>query len=94
MIRIPFLIMADGSTLIATFVHGNALGVVLEPRSAALLPQKERKDTWRVCIGPLVQEVAIGAEFPRGDFEKVVSDLRKFLLQKGISYFPAVDRQG
>jgi hypothetical protein len=94
MMRSPFLIMADGSTLIASFVHGNALGVILEPRSAGLLPQKDRKDTWRVCIGPLVQEVAIGTEFPRGDFKKVVRDLRAFLLERGISYFPGVEREG
>lgn len=71
--------------LIASFVHGNALGVVLEPCYAEdLVDEASLPHTWQVRIGPLTVE-AIGSEFPQSDFEAVVDDLRKFCVQHGIS---------
>lgn len=70
--------MKRGYNLIASFVHGNALGVVLEPRGCESLPKEKRKNLWKVCIGPLVSEVALDLEFPEDDFRNVVKDLTKF----------------
>ena len=80
--------MDDGPTIVAPFVHGNAMGVILEPRSAAQLPDKQRTALWRVCIGPLVSEVAVGSEFPADDFAKVVFELRRFLRSRGVPDIP------
>jgi hypothetical protein len=72
-------------TLIAAFVHGNALGVVLEPAGArGHFAPSDLPNTWQVKIGPLVAEVAIGSEFPKEDYKLVVRDLAKFCEEKGI----------
>src|SRR5428012_13142 len=39
--------MQHGYRLIVSFVHGNALGVVLEPRTFAEVPKEQRKDVWK-----------------------------------------------
>ena len=49
--------MMQGCNLIVSFVHGNALGVILEPRELDGVSETQRKDLWKVCIGPLVEEV-------------------------------------
>jgi hypothetical protein len=82
---LPPLRMMQGSNLIGSFVHGNALGVILEPRGLDGVPEKQRADLWKVCIGPLVEEVAIGSEYPKEDFDNVVKDLSEFLESKGVS---------
>jgi hypothetical protein len=69
--------------LMASFVHGNSLGVVLEPRDAAdLLNDDERKKTWKVCIGPLLWE-AVEEAYPAENFNLVVNDLVQFCKQHG-----------
>ncbi|HWB12365.1 MAG TPA: hypothetical protein VG826_24280 [Pirellulales bacterium] len=80
----------DGLVIVASFVHGNALGVVLEPKSAADLPKSQRTALWKVCIGPLIAEVAAMPEFPTGDFTQVVFDLRRFLVSQGIPDAPVI----
>jgi len=78
--------MMQGYTLIASFVHGNALGVILEPAGVdQKVDQSARANTWQVKIGPLVPEVAIGTEYPKADFERVVRDLVKFCRANGIT---------
>lgn len=75
--------MTDGYNLVHSAVSGNALGVILEPRHVSQLPKKERTDTWKVCIGPLVTEVAIGSEFPKADYDTVIRKLVSFLTNEG-----------
>ena len=71
--------------LIASFVHGNALGVVLEPSGTPKdIPLSDLANTWHVRIGPLVPECAIGTEFPKEDYERVVRDLAEFCEMNGI----------
>ena len=44
--------------LIASFVHGNALGVVVQPvDGGSRPPHRKRKDLWQVRIGPLLPEI-------------------------------------
>ncbi len=72
-------------TLIASFTHGNAVGVILEPADAAeLFAEDKRPTTWMVRIGPVDADIAANAEFPQDDYELVVRDLRDFLLKKGV----------
>lgn len=71
--------------LIVSFVHGNALGVVLEPPGAReYFADFELPNTWQIRIGPLVPEAAIGTEYPKEDYERVVRDLLKFCEENGI----------
>jgi hypothetical protein len=76
--------MTQMYSLIASFIHGNALGVVLEPKHVEELPLQERSHAWQVRIGPLVPEAALGTEFPRADYEKVVQDLVVYCESHGI----------
>lgn len=72
--------------LIVSFIHGNALGVVLEPSGAReTFDPHQLRHLWQVRIGPLVPEVAVGEEFPKEDFERVVDDLKAFCEQHGIT---------
>jgi hypothetical protein len=72
-------------TLIAAFVHGNALGVVLEPAGAREhFAPSDLPNTWQVKIGPLVAEAAVGTEFPKEDYKLVIRDLVTFCEEKGI----------
>jgi hypothetical protein len=71
--------------LIASFVHGNALGVVLEPTTGMEgLSDETLKTTWQVRIGPLALEAAIGADYPKDDYDAVVRDLKLFCEAHGI----------
>ncbi len=79
----------QGYRLIASFVHGNALGVVLEPSYARdQVDEAALPNTWQVRIGPLTVEAAVGAEFPKEDFQAVVDDLAAFcdkhLIDRGL----------
>jgi hypothetical protein len=66
--------------LIVSFVHGNAVGLILEPSDTdTTLPEQERARTWAVRIGPLSSEVAIGTEYPKAEFQAVINDLVAFL---------------
>jgi hypothetical protein len=82
---LPRLPMMQGCNLIVAFVHGNALGVVLEPRAVDGMNDDDRKNLWKVCLGPLVEEVAIGSEYPKEDCDRVVKDLVRFLDKEGVS---------
>lgn len=76
--------MTQMYSLIASFIHGNALGVILEPKHVEELPLQERPHAWLVRIGPLVAEAAVGTEFPKEDYEKVVQDLVVYCESHGI----------
>lgn len=71
--------------LIVSYVHGNALGVILEPAGAReQYAEDELRKLWQVRIGVLVAEAAIGKEYPKEDFDKVVRDLVAFCKEHGI----------
>jgi hypothetical protein len=74
----------EGYHLIFSAVHGNALGVVIEPRGVETLTKQDRVKTWQVRIGPLVEEAAIGSDYPEDEFDAVVNDLKKFCDQQGV----------
>jgi hypothetical protein len=75
----------EAYTLIASFVHGNALGVVLQPHGVEkYFADFECKWTWQVRIGPLVPEAAIDTEYPKEDYQHVVDDLVAFCTKHGI----------
>jgi hypothetical protein len=80
--------MDSKPVIVVSFVHGNALGVILEPDSAAQLPDTQRTKLWKVCIGPLVEEVARASEFPTDDFAKVIVELKQFLDRRGVPDLP------
>lgn len=82
-ISLPQSRMTDGYNLVHSAVSRNALGVVLKTRHVADLPKQERIDAWKVCIGPLVTEVAAGAEYPAADYETVIKQLVTFLTAEG-----------
>jgi hypothetical protein len=72
-------------TLVAAFVHGNALGVVIEPVGfEKWVPDAERPELWTVRIGPLVPEAAIGAPYPKEDYQKVTDDLLQFCKEHNL----------
>ena len=80
--------MDSSPAIVVSFVHGNALGVILEPTSATQLPEAQRTALWKVCIGPLVEEVARTSEFPADDFAKVIVELKEFLRRRGVPDLP------
>jgi hypothetical protein len=75
--------MMDAYQLIFSAVSSNALGVVLEPASVSGQPRSERMHAWKVCIGPLVLEVAISSDYPAEDYKTVIDMLVTFLTDEG-----------
>lgn len=83
-ISFPNTSMEHIYNLIASSVHGNALGVVLEPVGVdEYFADFERPTTWQIRIGPLVAD-AVGPVFPKEDYDQVVRDLAAFCTKNGI----------
>ena len=70
---------------IATFVQGDAVGVVVEPVIPGGVPKERRADLWVVKIGLVGGKSRRSAPYPAGAFEGVVRELRAFLRQEGVT---------
>ncbi len=69
---------------IATFIQGNAIGVVEEPVIPGGVPKESRGDLWRVKIGVIDGKVARFGPFPADVFDGVIGELRAFLHKEGV----------
>ena len=76
--------MAKTYRTIATFIQGNAIGVVEEPVLARGVPRERRGELWRVKIGLSGRAGARSGPFPAGAFDAVVRELRAFLRKEGV----------
>ncbi|MGI8982262.1 MAG: hypothetical protein ACR2FY_23775 [Pirellulaceae bacterium] len=76
--------MKQGYNLVYSTVHGNACGVIIEPRTSEDLPEEDRKNYWIVRIGVLVAEAALSADYPKADFDDVSDDLKDYCTRAGV----------
>lgn len=84
---LPQTSMTQPYDLVVSFVHGNAVGLILEPHGIRdYADADEVPKSWQVRIGPLAPEAAVGAPFPSEDFKKVVADLVLYCRDHGIEY--------
>ena len=69
---------------IATFVQGDAVGVVVEPVILGGVPKDRRGNLWVVKIGFIGGKGPRSGPYPAGAFEGVVREVRAFLRREGV----------